>query len=204
MFLLSGYTGCHCLRKLYILISGKVFLNKSNKKDLLVRSNTVKLSVQNALWRQQSSEDYSIVHNLCFWSVVARHALDVSEIQAAPCIKYSSYIWLCGFSLSSALLIVSKLIKHANLRQFSQPFRNEVTNTHLMVQWAHTTEQGVLFVGENKPTSKSNIHKHNFKIKAITSIYDSLSPFFPSKKKIQEDVFRTGNKNLAHIKRKNT
>lgn len=70
-----------------------------------------------------------------------------------------------------------------------------------MVQWAHATEQGVLFVRENKPTSKSNVHKHSIKIKAITSIYDSLSPFFPSKMKFQGDKFRTDNKNLTHIKR---
>jgi len=99
-------------------------------------------------------------------------------------------------------LIVSKLIKHANLHEFSQPYTNEVTNTHLMVQRAHTTEQGVLFVRENKPTSKSNIHKHSIKIKAITSIYDSLSPCFSSKVKFQEDKFRADNKNLTHIKRK--
>lgn len=40
------------------------------------------------------------------------------------------------------------------------------------------------------------------KIKAVTSIYDSLGPFSPSKMKFQEDKFRTDNKNLTHIKRK--
>lgn len=60
----------------------------------------------------------------------------------------------------------------------------------------------MLFVRENKPNSKLNIHKHGMKIKAVTSIYDSLSPFSPSKMKFQEDKFRTDNKNLTHIKRK--
>lgn len=55
-----------------------------------------------------------------------------------------------------------------------------------MVRCAHTTDQAVLSVGEDKPTSKSNIHKHNIKIKAVTSVYDSLSPLFSSRMKFQE------------------
>lgn len=42
---------------------------------------------------------------------------------------------------------------HANLRELSQSYTNEVTDTHLIAQWAHTTEQEGLFVKENKPTS---------------------------------------------------
>lgn len=66
-----------------------------------------------------------------------------------------------------------------------------------MVQCAHSTDQAVLFVGEDKPTSTSNIHKHNIKIQAVTSVYDSLSPFFPLKMKFQEGKFGTDNKNLT-------